>query len=476
MITAETKVKTHPLMIFKFTRRYVFILLLPLVRSILNYGVTGALSRLVIMESLLAFLILVVSVMRWLSFSVVFRDDCIIVDSGVLVRRHAVMPLEKISISYTERNLLLGFFGAVAARIDTDSGFRKKADFEIYFSRKAARVYETLIQPENSGVLSYHSKLSMGIVMALANASAFTGLIVLAPAINRAGEILGDRINSGLRDTISFATALIGTIVPPAATVIAIIFVAGFAVSFLLTFIRYIPFRLLESDNKITAEHGFLARHRAVINRESINAVVINMPPVMRVLGFCWVGISAAGYGKKREESEVVLPAVNLRQANDFQLGIFDISSEDKFDLTCPRRMLKRAVFMPLVLIAVSIAVELVLMAIFNAFSGMIALIMSFIQIVLLYLLSVRIYHQNHGGVTISDGVIMRSYKRLTIKKMRVKKDKTCMLKVSQGPLERRYGACKLAVTVRAEQPITLKATNLDKNETDRLIKRYFKA
>ena len=138
--------------------------------------------------------------------------------------------------------------------------------------------------------------------------------------------------------------------------------------------------------------------------------------------------------------------------------------------------MLKRAVFMPLVLLAASVAAELVLMAIFNAFSGMIVLIMSFVQIVLMYFLSVRIYYQNHGGVTIGDGVIMRSYKRLTIKKMRVKKDKTCMIKVSQGPLERRYGACRLAVTVRAEQSITLKATNLDKKQTDILIKRYFKA
>ncbi len=473
---SETIVKTHPLMIFKFTKRYVLILLLPLIRSLLNYGASGTLSRLVIMESFFAFLILAVSVARWLSFNVTFRDDCIIVDSGVLIRRHAVMPLDKISVSYTKRNPLIGIVGAVAARIDTDSGFRKKADFEMYFSRKSASLYELVIKPEGATSPSYHSKLSMGIIMALANASAFTGLIVLAPAIKRAGEILGRSINNRLRDTITFATALIGKILPPAATFIAVVFVSGFAVSFLLTLIKYVPFKLSESSENITVEHGLLARHRTVINRNSINAVVINIPPVMRVLRFCWVGISAAGYGKIRGESEVVLPAVNMRQAREFQLGIFDISPEDKFDLTCPKRAMRRAVFTPLMLTALSVAAEILLMVLFTPFSGMIALLMSFVQLVLLYLLSVRVHYQHHGGVSLYDGVVMRSYKRLTIKKMRVKKDKTCIIKISQGPFERRFDVVRVRVTVRSEQPVTLKATNLDRKETDKLIKRYFKA
>ncbi len=472
---AELTVKTHPLMIFKFTRRYIFILLFPLFRGLLNYGATGSLSSLVIMELILAFLIIFVSVLRWMSFSVIFRDDCLVVDSGVIIRRHAVMPTEKISVSYTGHNPLLALLGAVSVRIDTDSGFRKKADFEIYFSRKAAKAYELMFEPKNDGKIRYRSRFGMAVIMALANASALTGLIVLAPAINRAGEVLGDRLNYNLRDTLSLATALIGKIIPPAATVIAIIFVAGFAVSFLITFFKYIPFCMHESDDKITVEHGFISYHRTVINRPSINAVVVNIPPVMRALRFCWVGISAAGYGKKRGESEVVLPAVNMRQANDFQLGIFDLSDDGRYDLTCSRRVLKRAVYMPAILLMLSVVAEVILVLLFSAFSGMIALIITFVQLIILYFLSVRINYQRNGGVSIYDGVTMHSYKRLTIKKMRVKKDKTCMIRISEGPFERRYGVVRMAVTVRSERPMTLTAANLDKNMTNKLIDRYFR-
>lgn len=474
-MTGVTKVKTHPLMIFKFTKRYIYILLLPIIRSLLNYGTIGVLSRLVIMECVLAFLIIAVSVLRWLSFSVSFREDCIVVDSGIIIRRNAVMPLEKISVSYTERNPLIAAFGAVSARIDTDSGFRKKADFEIYFSKKTAELYESVIQPEKRGALCYRSRFAMAVIMALANASALTGLIVLAPAVKRSGELLGNSIDNRLRDTLTFANAFLGKIVPPAATVIAVVFVAGFGVSFLLTLFRYMPFKLFTSGEKITVEHGLIAHHRSVINRDAINAVIISIPPVMRAMRFCWVGVSAAGYGKKRGESEVVLPAVNLRQANDFQLGVFDISTEDKYDLTCPKRTMKRALFMPSVLLAASVLGELVLALTFEMFSGMIVLIMTFIQFIILYLISVRVNYQKYGGISIYGGVTMRSYKRLTIKKMRVKKDKTCMIALSQGPFERRYGVVRLAVTVRSEKPLTLKATNLDKTQTEKLIDRYFR-
>lgn len=475
-MTSHTSVKTHPLMIFKFTRRYVFVLLIPLVRGLLNYGVTGAFSRLVIMEALLAFLILAVSVVRWLYFSVIFCEDCIVIDSGVVIRRHAVMPLDKVSVSYTERNPLLSFFGAVAARIDTDSGFRQKADFEIYFSKKAASMYEQLLQSDKKGEVRYHSRFGMAVIMALANASALTGLIILAPAVNRVGKVLGDRLNNGLRDTISFATALIGKIVPPAATIIAIVFVAGFVVSFLLTLIRYMPYRMRDCGDRLVIEHGLIARHRTAINRQSINAVIVNIPPVMRPLHYCWVGVSAAGYGKKRGESEVVLPAVNMREANGLDFGGLDMPTDDKYDLKCPLRTMRRAVFMPAVVLAVMVLSELTLMLVFSAFSGMIALVMSFAELTMLYFMSVRINYQRCGGVSLYDGVVMRSYKRLTIKKMRVKKDKTCMLVISQGPLERRFDVVRVAVTVRAERPMTLKAVNLDKKQTDDLINCYFGA
>ena len=196
----------------------------------------------------------------------------------------------------------------------------------------------------------------------------------------------------------------------------------------------------------------------------------------MRFLRFCWVGVSSSGYGKRRGESEVVLPAVKLREANDFQLRIFDISVKEKYDLSCPRRTMKRAVILPLTILALSILLEIYLINIFHVFSGMIVLIMSFIQLVTIYYLSVRVDYQRNGGVSFYDGVVMDSYRRLTLKKLRVKRDKACMIKISQGPFERKYGVVRMAVTVRSQRPLTLKAVNLDKKEAEKAVRRYFKS
>lgn len=475
-MSEEKRIKTHPLMIFKFTRRYIFILLLPLVRSLFNYGATGVLSNLVITELILSVLIILVSVLRWLSFTLTLHADCMVVDFGLFVRRHAVIPLSKVSVLSVIKGPVLFLFGAVSARLDTDSGRGEKADFEIYLSFKNAERLLSVAGDEKKGEVRYRSRIGMATIMAIANASALTGLIILAPAIKRMGEILGRQINNDLRDTLSVASALLGRIVPPAATIIAVIFASGFAVSFILSFIKYTPFKLHDSRRKITIKHGFISHHTTEIAREYINAVIIMVPPIMRFLRFCWVGVSSAGYGKRRGESEVVLPAVKLREANDFQLRIFDISVKEKYDLSCPKRTMKRAVILPIVILALSVLLEIYLINIFHVFSGMIVLIMSFIQLVTIYYLSVRVDYQRNGGVSFYDGVVMDSYRRLTLKKLRVKRDKACMIKISQGPFERKYGVVRMAVTVRSQRPLTLKAVNLDKKEAEKAVRRYFKS
>ena len=475
-MSEEKRIKTHPLMIFKFTRRYIFILLLPLVRSLFNYGATGVLSNLVITELILSVLIILVSVLRWLSFTLMLHADCMVVDFGLFVRRHAVIPLSKVSVLSVIKGPVLFLFGAVSARLDTDSGRGEKADFEIYLSFKNAERLLSVAGDEKKGEVRYRSRIGMATIMAIANASALTGLIILAPAIKRMGEILGRQINNDLRDTLSVASALLGRIVPPAATIIAVIFASGFAVSFILSFIKYTPFKLHDSRRKITIKHGFISHHTTEIAREYINAVIIMVPPIMRFLRFCWVGVSSAGYGKRRGESEVVLPAVKLQEANDFQLRVFDISVKEKYDLSCPKRTMKRAVILPMAILALSVLLEIYLINIFHIFSGMILLIMSFIQLVTLYYLSVRVDYQRNGGVSFYDGVVMDSYRRLTLKKLRVKRDKACMIKISQGPFERKYGVVRMAVTVRSQRPLTLKAVNLDKKEAEIAVKRYFKS
>ena len=475
-MSEEKRIKTHPLMIFKFTRRYIYVLLLPLIRSLFNYGTTGVLSNLVITELVLSAFIIMVSVMRWLSFTLTVHTDCVIVDFGVFVRRHAVIPLSKVSVLSVIKGPLLFLFGAVSARIDTDSGRGEKADFEIYLGFKNAKLLLSAVSNEKIGEIRYRSRIGMAAIMATANASALTGLIILAPAIKRMGEILGRQINNDLRDTLSLASALLGRIVPPAATIIAIVFVSGFAVSFFLSFIKYTPFKMFDSRGKITIKHGFISHHTTEIAREYINAVIIIVPPIMRLLRFCWVGISSAGYGKKRGESEVVLPAVKLSEANNFQLRIFDISVKENYDLSCPKRTMKRAVILPLAILILSVLIEIYLINLFRVFSGMILLIMSFVQLVTIYFLSVRVDYQRNGGVSFYDGVVMDSYRRLTLKKLRVKKDKACMIKISEGPFERKYGVVRMAVTVRSQRPLTLKAINLDKKEAEKAIQRYFKS
>ena len=92
--------------------------------------------------------------------------DCVIVDFGVFVRRHAVIPLSKVSVLSVIKGPLLFLFGAVSARIDTDSGRGEKADFEIYLGFKNAKLLLSAVSNEKIGEIRYRSRIGMAAIMA----------------------------------------------------------------------------------------------------------------------------------------------------------------------------------------------------------------------------------------------------------------------------------------------------------------------
>ena len=150
--------RAHPLMIFNFLKPFLFILLLPVVRGIIQYSVSGEYDSILHFEIMLLIVLLVFGFLRWWCFKLIFNEQnqTITVISGLFFRKIAKINIKKLSSVQTKQNPLEFIFRAVTFRLNTDAGTVNKSDYEFKLSVKASKeVSKLLYGVEEQRVIRY---------------------------------------------------------------------------------------------------------------------------------------------------------------------------------------------------------------------------------------------------------------------------------------------------------------------------------
>lgn len=460
---------THPLMILSFVRRLIFVLLLPVVRGILNYGLSGTLSNLLIWETVLAVVILIISFARWRRFKLSADDEFFYVDSGVLFTREAQVRLSRISCVYIERQPFTSIFGAVKVSIDTDAGGVKESDFTFFVSSKQVDPLCAALKtvtPKNRIYLCSTGQIAL---MSISNASALSGLLVAATVINNAGKLVGDVLEKRLFETLDYVTAITSRIIPPAATAVAAVLALGFCVSFTLTLFKHLTFVVRCNKNGFVIEQGLIWHKRSFVPRSCIGVSVVTMPPLLHIFRRCSLRVVASGYGKNNGENSVLFPVEKRSDAARSMrvLGIGDSSAARPLTLKIPKRAMWRAVFMPILWFVLIAAASVLGCVFFVSLTSLILILAVFLAIIDTYWLYMKIYHTRHGGASLSDGVRVYGFAAITLNNSYFERSKVDHFIITEGPYDRINRMCTLRVTMRGEKGYTARTTNLDKPETD---------
>ena len=260
-------------MVLRYIKRYILVLLLPVIRSLLNFGTGGVISKLILGELVLSIIIIAIAVIRWKQYRIVVYNGYLRVSHGIFIKKIAVIPLNKISGLYVYKSPFYSMFGAARVTIDTDAGYKKKSDFDFYFSTKNLPYLTVAVSPCHKGIRKYNCTVWQSFALAVSNASALTGVLVFATAINYAGKIFDENVvNDTIINTITLYTAIMNKFLPPATSFVALVIFIGFAISFLLTLLKYLRFSIRKSDEGISVEQGLLIRKNSYINQKEIAA------------------------------------------------------------------------------------------------------------------------------------------------------------------------------------------------------------
>ncbi|HEU4451956.1 MAG TPA: PH domain-containing protein [Longimicrobium sp.] len=421
-----------------------------------------------------------ISIARYARFRYALAGDELVIRSGLLSRRHRVIPLARVQNVDVQQGVLQRLLRVAELRVETaGAGSEAEAALsvlgaadaqalrgELLARRRAARARVALstavdvaedpeaAAPESDGVLL--KKLSLWEVILAGATANEAGVIAAAVAgglqlVDDVGlpylERLGD-----VSDWVKRAGgAGAGAVVAVTVAMILLLLLVGWIVSIAGAVARYHGFTLRRVDGELRKRYGLLTLHEASVPLERVQAIRVEESILRRPLGLASLMIETAGAapgqgGERSGGAEAFVPLARRDEVAGLVRGIFGDFDLDATPLrqvhprARPRAARRWAVilFLPaLVLAATAVLAEAYL-----------PLLFLLPVLPLPWLLARREYAVR--GYAVAGGYVVARAGLLGRVTWIVPEHKLQTLHLHQSPMQRRHGLASLVVDTAA--------------------------
>lgn len=470
--------RAHPLMIFNFLKPFLFVLLIPVVREVIQYALSGEYDSILRFEIVLLMILLVVGILRWLCFKLVINEEkrTITVKSGLFFRKIAKINLDRLSSVQTKQNPLEFIFRAVTYRLNTEAGNIGKADYEFKLSVKASKEVSTLLYGKEENKKIKFSLLKIA-VLAATTSSAFTGIIVGVPLIYKAGNLLEIAISDMLINEINNVSHKIVTYFPPVVNSISLILLASYLFSFLYSLFKYLNFQLRLGKSKIEMRAGIFVRTRTAFKKSAINNVRIEQSFLMVILRRFAMRVSVGGYGETKSRTEVVIPLEKGQEIRKHFAEYLPFFKCDTGVYIKPRETSlnqSRFLFFPSIYFISAVILAIILGLRFEDFTKFILFCLCVVCVFIFIYSWFCTFECFKGKVDFGDNIFIRSRKGLRTCELYCPKENVGEVKLVRFPADMWHHTCRLRITVRSERADSLCVRHLDYETVKKTVNEYF--
>lgn len=471
----KTEFKAHPIMILSLMKPYLFVLVLPLIRALIQYLTVGEIDGLLALEIVAFAFILTTSVLNWRSISITVNDRRLTVKKGFIFKSHAVIEVSRLSSVSLKQGPLDIIAQSVQCSINTEAGRPKKSDFSFKMQKNDAKRLFELIYGEESRTTIKISPFKIAL-LAATTSSAATGIIVGVPIVNRASDLLGVAISDMLLDEINNVSLRFNNIFPPIVNTITIILFAAYGVSFLISFFKNVNFKLQSGKNSMDIRSGVIVRKRIVFKKSQVNNICLEQTPLLRLFKRFSMRASIGGYGDGRGEKAVVIPVASHDEIEQQFKMHFPISLTGENAIKPERSAanLNRFLYIPTIILMVVIATGLCLGVLFPYFESLILFLAVVAIVADLYYANVCYRNYKHGNLCFEDCIFASGSAGFKIRELYCEKNRIGVIKVTQTPADRKFGTCKVKLTVRSENADSVRVKNLKTKEVGEKIEEIF--
>ena len=307
--------RQHPLAIIDGFKRYIALLLLPLVRSLLLFtGDPYSWLSGVWLDVLVLLAIVLAGLLRWL-FTRLSVGGCKVEScSGVLIRQKKQILYSNISSVTVEHTWYFKPLRAVRVRIETDAGNKHTPDVKMLLRRDDAetlcsRLSGQLVR-EPVMVRRYEPRGWYVGILSLITSDSIGGAVFAATLISQSGKLLGQEAEDRLITSLTRLMRLVAFWLPPAAAIIAGVLLGGWLIDFILNLVRHLGFQAVRRGGELYIRCGIVTVREYLLSAERVNFLQLRQSILTKVFGYYAGMVSCTGYGKEKNEQSVLLPAV----------------------------------------------------------------------------------------------------------------------------------------------------------------------
>lgn len=481
--------RSHPINIIEKTSKFLILLVLPILRAIIS-------SVKAIIEGDISiaqwfydwgsgswFDILTICTILTLGFTSWFRyvynldDDGILIRQGLIFPRYRFISYQKISVITIERTYYLRPFKAVKLSADTDGGGVRHSDFEITMHRKQVeeliKLTKNAIIRKNSLKKVYLPKNFHIAVLSFLSSNSLSGVLFVYAFVTGASKILGQEIEDMFVEQITmYASFFASGRMSIMTALLTFVIIFGWLISFSKNLIRHLKFSAIRQGGLITIESGVGTKYKYYIATKRINLVELRQNVVTKIFGLYTTLIHSNGYGKKKDELSVIMPAGSNRDITEnLELLVPEIPFSPR-DIKPKAKYIKRILLTPIFLIFATIFLTNELVKYYVNFSNFVMYIGAMITIGFVSFFIVRVISFFHSGIGVNNKSYTLYYtKGVQILTVAVPKNRIVKTTIKRTFFQLMAGSCDVVFYTSSEGTVRHKVANMNYNEAKHITK-----
>ncbi len=294
--------RLHPLTLVFEAIRVARHLVLPAIAGAAGAANDGVARTLAVGLGILAVPAIAAAIARYVSFRYRLTDDDLILDSGVLARRHRIIPLARIQNVDVRQQPLERIFGVASLHIETAGGKKTEGVISVLGRADADALRARLLASRDAAAgaatpvetLARLSTRELIVAGATANeigvvAAALAGLMQFVE--DRLVEYLPEAIDPAALPALPPALAIAAFVVAGAIAVLLV----GWILSIVGSVVGYHGFTLERVGGELRKRYGLLARREGSVPLRRVQAVRIEESLLRRPFELAAVRIETAG-------------------------------------------------------------------------------------------------------------------------------------------------------------------------------------
>lgn len=451
----------HPLRILKYSVKYIWLLIFPLLRGIRSFSldVNAAYSWIkgAWFDIMVIGLIIIFGLIRWYCSRITITDGAIIHTDGLFFRVRRTIPYSNLSSVTIEKPFYLMPFGGMKIYCNTCAGIFQSTDMKLMVNRRVCSEFMRhvpRVDSKNGVRFRNKPRLSSVLLFSVFFSSSFSGAVYLAAFFFKGGDIARDMIAVSLEritaETSKAALSLIRNI-PDAAIGIGSFFLMTWFLSFSVNILRYAGFVIRSDWERFEVRYGTFTKRDFIINADQINYVDLRQNFVMKLFKAVTVNISCAGYGVTRSQLPVLFPI-----QKNFRLGEglehLGLNTGSKAEFRPSVTSIWQYIWSPVVVSAAISTAYRLIGYLFPQFSELAFFVMIMAEIPSIWMILVKSAAAATSSIAVYDeNIMIRCCRGFTFHTVIAERSRLVKMQITQTPFQRFFGKCTVSLSFNGE-------------------------